>query len=77
MEANSFEIVRSALIGIGVVLFFFLLVFKLCSIYVNFSTELQRLNCEINRTYGAERKHWLRKRRRLFLSLIPFVKYYR
>ena len=41
----------------------------------SFSRELRYLNREIKRSYGAERKHWLRRRRRLWLSLLPFVKY--
>lgn len=41
----------------------------------SFSRELRYLNREIKRSYGVERKHWLRRRRRLWLSLLPFVKY--
>jgi len=41
----------------------------------DFSCELKYLNCEISRTKGAEQKHWRRVRRKLWLSLIPFVKY--
>ncbi len=40
-----------------------------------FSRELKYLNNEIRRTTGDERKHWRRQKRRLLLSLIPFVKY--
>lgn len=40
-----------------------------------FSRELRYLNTEIARTEGAERRFWLHRRRRLWLSLIPFVKY--
>ena len=40
-----------------------------------FSKELRYLNMEIRRTRGAERRHYLRRRRKLWLSLIPFVKY--
>lgn len=40
-----------------------------------FSRELRYINNEIARTDGAERRRWLRRRRRLWLSLIPFVKY--
>ena len=40
-----------------------------------FFAELRYLNMEIGRTRGRERKHWKRKRRRLFLSLIPFARY--
>ena len=42
---------------------------------VAFTRELRYVNNEIKRTRGAERKYWLQQRRRLWLSLIPFVKY--
>ncbi len=41
----------------------------------DFSYELQKLNGEIKRCHGGEKKYWKRKRRRLWLSLIPFVRY--
>lgn len=41
-----------------------------------FGMELRYLNNEIARSEGAERRHYIRKKRRLWLSLIPFVKYY-
>ena len=41
----------------------------------DFTRELRYLNTEIARTTGEQRKHWLRCRRRLWLSLIPFVRY--
>ena len=40
-----------------------------------FFRELRYINKEIACTGGAERKHWLRQRRRLWLSLLPFFKY--
>lgn len=40
-----------------------------------FAQELRYLNTEISRTDGEPRRHWLRRRRRLWLSLIPFVRY--
>lgn len=40
-----------------------------------FMQELRYLNTEISRTTGEQRRHWLRCRRRLWLSLIPFVRY--
>lgn len=44
--------------------------------FVNdFSRELRILNIEIRRSEGSERRHWLRARRRLWLSLLPFFKY--
>ena len=45
------------------------------SYFYEFSQELKYLNIEINRTHGDEHKYWLHRRRRLWLSLIPFVKY--
>ena len=41
----------------------------------DFIRELRYLNKEIACTSGAERKYWLQQRRRLWLSLLPFVKY--
>jgi hypothetical protein len=43
--------------------------------YIAFTQEMRYVNNEIKRTRGAERKYWLQQRRRLWLSLIPFVKY--
>ena len=63
------------LIGIVTVFFLILLLFGLVSFINDFSRELKYLNNEIRRTEGAERRHWIRQRRRLWLSLIPFVKY--
>ena len=42
---------------------------------VDFFRELRYLNKEIECTSGIERKYWLQQRRRLWLSLLPFVKY--
>ena len=43
--------------------------------YGRFTRELRHLNNEVGRTYGLERRYWIRRRRRLWLSLLPFVKY--
>ena len=43
--------------------------------YVDFKHELRRVNMEIRRTNGRERQYWRRRKRRLYLSIIPFVKY--
>ena len=40
-----------------------------------FIRELRYLNTEIARTTGEQCQYWLRLRRRLWLSLIPFVRY--
>lgn len=38
-----------------------------------FSCKLEEINMEIARTQGRERKLWKRKKRRLWLSLLPFL----
>lgn len=42
---------------------------------IPFVTELRELNIEISRCTGEELKYYKRRRRKLFLSLLPFVKY--
>ncbi len=59
---------------IGIPLIFTLLVGFAFQIR-DFKQELKYLNCEIERTEGEEQKYWIRQRRKLWLSLIPFVKY--
>lgn len=55
--------------------FVFLILIWIISYFQEFRLELKSLNCEIERTEGRERKYWKKRRRRLWLSLIPFVKY--
>ena len=55
-----------ALIGLAI---------HLILLFQDFVRELKLLNMEIRRSEGAEREHYLRRRRRLWLSLIPFVRY--
>ncbi len=59
-----------------IVAFILLLVFirAVCFFY-DFSKELKYLNIEIARADDDEIDYYLYKRRRLWLSLIPFVKY--
>lgn len=63
------------LIGILAIFFLVLLLFGSVFFLNDFSRELKYLNNEIKRTEGAERKHWIRMRRRLWLSLFPFIRY--
>ena len=58
-----------------VLLLLFVILIGLIQFYNEFITELQYLNSEIERTDGEERAYWLSRRRRLWLSLLPFVKY--
>ena len=43
--------------------------------FKDFAQELKYINMEIERNDGSERRYWIRRRRKLWLSLIPFVKY--
>lgn len=63
------------LAGIAVVILAIFLLIRLARFLNDFSQELKYINTEIRRTSGSERRYWLYKRRRLWLSLIPFVKY--
>ncbi len=40
-----------------------------------FRSELRYLNSEIGRTGGSTQRYWRRRRRRLWLSVIPFIRY--
>ena len=63
------------LIAAVVLLLLFVILIGLIQFYSEFVAELQYLNSEIERTDGDERAYWLSRRRRLWLSLLPFVKY--
>lgn len=41
----------------------------------SFLMELRYLNKEIERTSGEEKERWIRRKKRLLLSWIPFVRY--
>ena len=58
-----------------VIAFFSILILVGLSMKINeFRHELDYLNREIGRTEGAEREHWKREKRRLWLSLLPFYR---
>lgn len=58
-----------------VIAFFAVLILVALTMKINeFSHELDYLNREIARTEGAEREHWKREKRRLWLSLLPFFR---
>jgi len=59
--------------GIIAVLFVGLLLFGVTAFINDFSRELKHLNNEISRTTGRERRYWIRQKRSLWRSLIPFV----
>ena len=39
-----------------------------------FKADLKYINMEINRTDGREQAHWKRRKKELWLSLIPFYR---
>ncbi len=53
----------------------FSLIVGFVQLFGDFSRELRFLNNEISRSKGVERRNWKRRRCRLWLSLLPFVKY--
>ena len=64
----------AVLIFIGLVLAIFL--FYRCLIFWSwFVSELRYLNMEIERTKGVERSYWLRRKHKLWRSLLPFAEY--
>lgn len=56
-------------------LFAILILVALAKFFNDFTHELRYLNCEINRTEGEERRYYIRRKRRLWLSILPFIKY--
>ena len=70
-ELDTFTI---ALLAIAIVFFAIVFLAGLITKIHNFRQELEYLNREIARTDGAERKHWKREKRHLWLSLLPFFR---
>lgn len=56
-------------------IFGFVILVKFIMWINDFSHELRYLNNEIGRTDGSEQRYWKRQKRRLWLSIIPFVRY--
>ena len=63
------------IMAIVVLLILFVIITGIIQFYNEFVAELEYLNTEIERTDGEERAYWSFRRRRLWLSLLPFVKY--
>ena len=62
-----------AAIGVlGLILATVFILFMVMWLY-DFRFELRNINDEINRNEGQEREYWIARRRRLWLSLIPFI----
>ena len=74
-QTNEFDPTLWILIGVIAVPVIISLIAGVCKFINYFSQELKYLNSEIKRTSGSERAYWIRQRRKLWLSIIPFVKY--
>ena len=74
--SNSENLSTELYLIIGLVAIIVLLAFIvwLALFIKEFKKNLQYINMEIERSDGSERRYWIRQRRRLWLSLIPFVK---
>ena len=75
MPQNGEDIVVVIFIIIIAILAILGLMVALSSFLSAFSRELRYLNREIKRTSGREREYWVRRRRKLWRSLLPFCKY--
>ncbi len=74
-RSESSENALYLLVGIAIVFVLITLIAYLVPFFVEFKKELDYLNMEIKRTTGEGKKVWLRRRRKLWLSLIPFVRF--
>ena len=63
------------IVGAVVALIALLLIHSIIILAHGFTKELKYINMEIQRTEGAEQRYWKRKKRKLWLSLIPFTRY--
>lgn len=69
---NSIYIAIAIVIG---VLLLVLAVARLAIFLQWFRRDLRYVEKEIARTTGDEKKHWQKRKKRLWRSLIPFVRY--
>ena len=74
MQGNQ-DVGTEILVAMAIIVVLFVLVYVLARFVTDFSRELRILNVEIERTEGEEREHYIRQRRKLWLSLLPFIHY--
>lgn len=63
------------LVGFVAIVFFLALLAVFVHFWMDFSKELKYLNGLIKYNKGTERSYWIQQRRKLLLSLLPFIKY--
>ena len=69
---------KTILLLLPVVGFFLVAIaIKMLLFFREFSVEMRRIKTEIYRAEPSERAYWNGRKRRLWLSLIPFVRYER
>lgn len=61
--------------GIVIVFLLVVLIVAFARWVHEFRRELRCLNADIRRTQGKEQEHWIQMRRKLWLSILPFVRY--
>ena len=74
-QENNPNLIIIMLVCIVAAIILFLFLVKLINYFNDFAKELKYLNCEIGRTTGDRLEHFKKQKRRLWLSLIPFVRY--
>lgn len=62
------------LLTIMIIIFGVFVVLCLYQWFVDFTRELQYINAEIRRTHGSEKRYWISQRKKLWLSIFPFIK---
>ena len=72
---NNLDSELSFLILALIIIVLAIFIFGIIPSMLEFLQELRYLNSEIRRAKGSDIKRWRRKRRKLWLSLLPFVKY--
>lgn len=75
MPGTNTDIGIYILIGAVIIVVLIPVMIALAGFFNGFSSEWRYLNREINRTEGAERERWKRRKRKLLLSLLPFFRY--
>lgn len=75
MPENTLDIEFWILAGVVAAPILLGLFVRLCMFLSEFAQERRYINCEIQRSSGSERRFWIRQRKRLWLSLIPFIKH--
>ena len=75
MPQTNSDTLLYILVGVATTALLLLAIGALHSFFYEFRRELRYLNREIERAHDSDRRFWIRRKRQLWLSLIPFVKY--